>query len=231
MSRWYRAYEGTVTDAKLGEVALVAETSRSVAIAAWHCLLESAATVNDAGRFDFTARRVAVILGEPVATIERVMAELTALGMIADGVICAWSRRQYESDKSTERSRKHRETKRNAPKVECNGDATLQQPDATPPDTDTDTDTEKKEPPKPPRGFDLPEWVPLEPWSGFLEMRTRIRKPMTDRAKRLAVDKLEVLKGDGHSPTIVLNQSTLNSWQDLFPPRRGVVQECAYTGP
>ena len=36
MSRWYRAYEGTVTDAKLGEVALVAECSRAVVIAAWH---------------------------------------------------------------------------------------------------------------------------------------------------------------------------------------------------
>ena len=32
MSRWYRAYEGTVTDAKLGEAALIAECSRSVAI-------------------------------------------------------------------------------------------------------------------------------------------------------------------------------------------------------
>jgi hypothetical protein len=43
VSRWYRAYEGTVTDAKLGEAALIAEVSRSVSIAAWHCLLESAA--------------------------------------------------------------------------------------------------------------------------------------------------------------------------------------------
>ena len=136
MSRWYRAYEGTVTDAKLGEVALVADCSRSVAIAAWHCLLESAASVNDGGKFDHTARRIAVILGEKPATIEAVLAELTALGMIADGVICAWSRRQYESDNSTERSRKHRERKRN-------GDATLQDSCATPPYTETETDTEE----------------------------------------------------------------------------------------
>lgn len=131
MSRWYRAYQGTVTDAKLGEVALVAECSRSVAIAAWHCLLESAAEVNDGGRFDATPRRIAVILGEAPAMIERVIAEMTALGMIKDGLISAWSNRQYESDSSTERSRKHRERKRN-------GDATLQGRDATPPDTDTD---------------------------------------------------------------------------------------------
>lgn len=133
MSRWYRAYEGTVTDAKLGEVALVAECSRSVAIAAWHCLLESAATLNDGGRFDATPRRVAVILNEPPSLIEKVMAEMEALGMIDSGCITAWKRRQYESDSSTERSRKHRNAKRNA-------DATLQQRSATPPDTETDTD-------------------------------------------------------------------------------------------
>lgn len=135
MSRWYRAYEGTVTDAKLGEVALVADCSRSVAIAAWHCLLESAASVNDGGKFDCTARRIAVILGEPVATIEAVLAEMLALGMIEEGVISAWARRQYESDNSTERSRKHRERKRNS-------DATLQGRCATPPYTETDTETD-----------------------------------------------------------------------------------------
>jgi hypothetical protein len=64
MTRWYRAYEGTVTDPKLGEVALVAGCSRSVAIATWHAILEDCAAVNDSGRFETTPRRVAVILGE-----------------------------------------------------------------------------------------------------------------------------------------------------------------------
>ena len=138
MSRWYRAYEGTVTDAKLGEVALVANCSRSVAIAAWHCLLESAAATNEGGKFDATPRRIAVILGEPIPTIEAVLAEMEALGMVEGGSIAAWKRRQYESDSSTERSRKHREAKRNA-------DATLQGRCATPPETETETYTEKKE--------------------------------------------------------------------------------------
>lgn len=139
MSRWYRAYEGTVTDAKLGEVALVAECSRSVAIATWHCLLESAASVNDGGKFDATPRRVAVILGESPRVIEAAMAEMAALGMISDNTITAWSKRQYESDNSTERSRKHRERKRNS-------DATPMQRCATPPETETETETEELAP-------------------------------------------------------------------------------------
>lgn len=127
MSRWYRAYEGTVTDAKLGEIALVAECSRSVVIAAWHALLEDCAAVNDGGRFETTPRRVAVILCEPVKTIEAVFSEMASLGMISAGYVTAWKSRQYESDNSTERSRKHREAKRNA-------NATLQQRSATPPE-------------------------------------------------------------------------------------------------
>jgi len=137
MSRWYRAYEGTVTDPKLGEVALVAGCSRSVAIATWHAILEDCAAVNDGGRFETTPRRVAVILGEPLATIEAVFAELAALGMIADGAASAWSRCQFGGDTSTERSRKHRAAKRNVALDVCNGDATLHDRCATSTQRDT----------------------------------------------------------------------------------------------
>lgn len=138
MSRWYRAYEGTVTDAKIGEAALVASCTRSVAIAAWHCILESCASAQDGGRFDTTPRRVAVILGEKPADIEAVFAAFAELEMVCGGSVTAWKQRQFESDTSTERSRKHRERQRNR-------DATLQQRDATPPETETDTDTEERE--------------------------------------------------------------------------------------
>lgn len=137
MTRWYRAYEGTVTDAKIGEAALVAGCSRSVAIAAWHCILESCATAQRGGEYDTTPRRVAVILGEPLAAIEALFSAFDEIGMIRDGSVTAWKQRQFESDTSTERSRKHRERKRNA-------DETLQQRDATPPETETDTETERE---------------------------------------------------------------------------------------
>lgn len=123
-NRWYRAYEGTVSDPKLGEVAMLAECSRSVVIAAWHTILENAASLNEGGRFDATARRVAAALGEPLKVIDAVLAGLEEIGLTEKGVIVSWQRRQYESDNSTERSRKHREQKRNA-------DATLQQQPAT----------------------------------------------------------------------------------------------------
>lgn len=143
MSRWYRAYEGTVTDAKLAEVALLAGCSRSVVIATWHATLENAASVNDGGRIDTPTRRIAAVLCEKPALIEEIFGYFENTGLIVDSTVAAWKKRQYESDNSTERSRKHR-------KQECNADATLQDrcetpgnADATPPETETET--EKKE--------------------------------------------------------------------------------------
>ena len=52
-----------------------------------------------------------------------------------------WDKRQFNSDSSTERSRKHREAKKQQPQ----SNATQCNVAATPPDTDTDTDTEERE--------------------------------------------------------------------------------------
>jgi hypothetical protein len=65
--------------------------------------------------------------------------------------------------------------------------------------------------------FVLPADIPQAEWDAFVEMRKRVKKPMTDHAKRLAIAKLGRFRGDGHDPADVLNQSTLNSWQDLYP--------------
>lgn len=66
----------------------------------------------------------------------------------------------------------------------------------------------------------LPEWVPLEAWEAFGEMRRRVRKPLTAKAVELAIKRLEELKQRGYPPQSVLEASTLNCWQGLFPPRK-----------
>ena len=147
MSRWYRSHVGLVTYAKLGEAALIGECSRALVIAAWHAVLESCAETNDAGRFDMTPRRVAAILAEPVAVIEAVFAAFVSLDMIAAGCVRSWTRRQFESDSSTERSRKHRDAKRSgeldrahAVETPMQREETPLQRCATPPYSHSDTD-------------------------------------------------------------------------------------------
>lgn len=219
MSRWYRAYEGTVTDAKLAEAALVADVSRSVSIAAWHAILESAACKNNSGSFETTPRRVAVILCEPPAKIETLFAVFVELGMLDEHGVASWSKRQHESDSSTERSRKHRERKRNA-------DATLPQRDATPPETESEKETDK-DPPKAPlaggkarkraQSVEVPEWLPSEEWEAFRRMRKAMRSvPFTDDAERGIIADLAKLRSDGHDLAKVLMKAVKRGWRGVF---------------
>ena len=147
MSRWYRAYEGTVTDAKLAEAAAVADVSRAVSIAAWHALLESATAVNNCGSYETTPRRVSIILCEPTDAVEALFAAYAEIGLIKDGVILSWKKRQHESDSSAERTRKWREKKARET-AECDGgDGDETSRDAPEAETETDTNSSNEESP------------------------------------------------------------------------------------
>ncbi len=63
----------------------------------------------------------------------------------------------------------------------------------------------------------MPDWLPMEAWQGYIDMRRKIRKPMTDRAIQLAINTLDKMRQQGQDVAAVLDQSTLNSWQGLFP--------------
>jgi hypothetical protein len=65
----------------------------------------------------------------------------------------------------------------------------------------------------------LPDWIPVDAWGGYLDMRKKIKRPMTDRAISLAIGTLDRLRVDGNDPGAVLDQSTMNAWQGLFAVR------------
>lgn len=53
---------------------------------------------------------------------------------------------------------------------------------------------------------------------GFEEMRKKLRKPLTDRAKKLTLGKLEKLApGNEEMQIAILDQSIENSWQGVYP--------------
>lgn len=54
-------------------------------------------------------------------------------------------------------------------------------------------------------------------FNDYIEMRNAIKSPMTERAKELAVKKLDGLSGGNNDVKIeILNQSVINSWKGLF---------------
>lgn len=79
-------------------------------------------------------------------------------------------------------------------------------------------EAQKSAPRKRPKAasFAVPDWIDKSAWDGFEEMRKRIKKPLTDHARELAVKGLATLKAEGHDPADVLNQSTMRGWAGLF---------------
>lgn len=66
---------------------------------------------------------------------------------------------------------------------------------------------------------ELPDWIDAEAWAGYVEMRKAIKKPMTERAKKLALNKLVELRAKGYDPNAILDEATFSSWQGLWEPK------------
>jgi hypothetical protein len=65
----------------------------------------------------------------------------------------------------------------------------------------------------------FPDWIPIDAWNGFVEMRKRIKHPLSQRATEIAIKELTKLRDEGQDPSEVLDQSTLQDWRGLFPVR------------
>lgn len=63
----------------------------------------------------------------------------------------------------------------------------------------------------------LPEFLDASSWNEWVEHRKQLKRPMTDHAKRLALNKLIALHSQGEDPKAVIEQAILNGWQGLFP--------------
>jgi hypothetical protein len=108
------------------------------------------------------------------------------------------------------RVRKHRDNK----KQPSNDDETLQKRSSNAIDTDTDKkQINKKETIV---SLVLPDWIPLDTWQAFIEMRKKIKKPPTDYAMKLIVSKLEKFRANGQDVKQVLEKSITSGWQDVF---------------
>lgn len=150
MSRWFRHYAGMMRDEKLVRVAVKAKQPVERVVWVWGAILESAAEINDGGRYEFDAGEAAYFLRCDESDLVDVVAGLVSLGRLADGMVARWADRQFDSDSAKERQRRYRERQKSGnhlPKRE--GDVGTQRRDVTPPSRDgavtlQETDTEKE---------------------------------------------------------------------------------------
>lgn len=64
----------------------------------------------------------------------------------------------------------------------------------------------------------LPEWLPRECWSDWIEDRQERRKPVTERAAKHQIAALTKYRAEGHDPADVIAHSIAGSYQGLFAP-------------
>ena len=65
----------------------------------------------------------------------------------------------------------------------------------------------------------IPDWLPMDAWNGWVEMRKKRKRPLTDRATARAINKLDAIRSKGHDIEDLLDRSTINGWLDIYEPK------------
>lgn len=87
-------------------------------------------------------------------------------------------------------------------------------------ETETETETEVSSLRSDTTGArSFPDWLNVEAWEAWREMRKRTKHELSPHAEKLALGKLDKFRAKGHDPTEILNQSTFNDWKDLYEPK------------
>jgi len=150
MSRWFRHYAGMMRDDKLVRVSIKSKQTIERVLWVWGAILESAAEIDDGGRYDLDAAEIAYFLRAEETDIRNILDAFESMGRISAGSVVKWGVRQFQSDRSRERVAAHRERKRaggdngNAQSGQGNADVTLPERHGNAPETETETETDKE---------------------------------------------------------------------------------------
>ena len=160
MSRWFRHYAGMMRDEKLVGVALRAKQPVERVIWIWGAILESAAEINDAGRYELDIAEISYFLRSDESDIVSITACLEGAGRVRENRVVNWANRQFQSDRSAARQKDYRKRQKaqrdgggDGRKVGGDGRKTESDSDITSPsrhgdapelETDTEAETEKK---------------------------------------------------------------------------------------
>lgn len=112
MSRWFRHYAGMARDDKLVRVAIKSGQTIERVVWLWSAILESAAEIDDGGRYDIDHAEIAYFLRATEDDIRAVEDGLALAGRVAEGAVVKWGDRQFKSDRSAARQSAYRERRR-----------------------------------------------------------------------------------------------------------------------
>jgi hypothetical protein len=81
------------------------------------------------------------------------------------------------------------------------------------------------------QSVDLPIWLSQRIWDDFVTHRKAIKKPLTQRAAELSLEKLAELREKGNDPVEVIKQSILCGYTGLFELKRSQVYATQFNRP
>lgn len=155
MSSWLRWWHGSVSDPKFGVISMRSGRPLTEVISVWASLLEFASQADDRGDIsDCAGEEIAWTLRMPTEHVVAIIDAMGQRGIISDGRIASWNRRQPDREDAisaeakpvSQRVREHRERAKSA----CNADVTRSNANVTrsnaPEQNRTDTETEKSTP-------------------------------------------------------------------------------------
>lgn len=148
MSRWFRHYAGMMRDEKLVRVAIKSKQTVERVTWVWGAILESAAEIDDAGRYEIDVAEIAYFLRADEADIAGIVECLEGLGRLHAGSVAKWSDRQFQSDRSAERQKRYRDKRasgnRDDDHAHNNVTVTAASRHGDAPEAETETETEKE---------------------------------------------------------------------------------------
>jgi hypothetical protein len=111
---WFRHRHGLSTDSKLAYIARCCDVHRAFVVLLWSYILERASGCDDRGSLvAFNKKESAFALDMQFETVELIVAEMEAHGLIHNNRVFNWNRHQFQSDSSADRVKRYRERQRN----------------------------------------------------------------------------------------------------------------------
>ena len=242
--KWIKIATNVFADEKILLIEQMPEADTIIVI--WFKLLCMAGRENNCGVFvmggkiPYTDEMLATIFRRPLAIVRLALSTFEAFGMIeiiedlaGNDVytIPNWEKHQNADgmDKIREQTRqrvaKHREKQRLA--LGCNDENPEYNVTETLPVTECNATEEDKEEEKEKDKKKINKKPSTAPYvaddalnsaiNDFIEFRKKIKKPMTDKAVQLMINKLQKLSPNVGIQIEIINQSILNGWQSIYP--------------
>jgi len=67
---------------------------------------------------------------------------------------------------------------------------------------------------------DLPDWLPTDVWTDWVEHRKAKRKPLTQRAAELTIERLATLRERGYTAKELIENAIMSDWQGIYEPKQ-----------